>query len=443
MLEVDEKAPYFAPILWMLIPTPLPGLGTMGVSKKLHLYYDPEFLLTDPEFSDVNKLASVVMHECMHIFDGFERLEALPEKDMANLAADLAINWSLRSAGWDMPQNGAYPEQYDFPGNKLLEWYYDELMKKADKVRQQMSQQSQSGAGKPDKKDAQGKSGSKGQAGDDQGQGPGQSKGKPNAWGPCAGQCGSIAGNVKEGAETAVEHEDAGRSDEETKAATEAVAEAADNHQRLIGDVPGHLVTEIEHRKLPSKVDWRGTLRRVIRRCSGRVTAGGGDYSIRRPSRRAFARGLILPGLIENELVIAFIRDTSGSMHGEDLDNADTEAQACMRSAGVDLVWLCDADVKVQRPFKQVRLNDIPRLAPKGRGGTSFVQPLEAASRLRPRPDIVMYLTDGFGSAPPAPPQGMEVVWVIVPTSQGNRPAPWGHVVVCHEDAQLHDRYAE
>ena len=71
-----------------------------------------------------------------------------------------------------------------------------------------------------------------------------------------------------------------------------------------------------------------------------------------------------------------------------------------------------------------------------GRGGTSFIPAIAAASKLSPRPDLLIYCTDGDGDAPKCPPQGMSVVWAIIMGvyARAKAPAHWGHTVVVSED---------
>jgi predicted metal-dependent peptidase len=105
-----------------------------------------------------------------------------------------------------------------------------------------------------------------------------------------------------------------------------------------------------------------------------------------------------------------------------------------MLGLGLDKVWWMDADAAVAAPPRQVSVRDLERLPIHGGGGTDFRPAFDAAMKLRPRPDIIVYLTDGDGTAPEAAPAGVVVVWCVVPSYYNKRPAPWGHAVIMRQE---------
>ena len=108
---LKNKAPYIAATVYGLVPYFYPGMmktemGPIGVSKGMVMIMDPDWVATlTPEV-----LAACIYHECMHVLRGLERLERLADRDLANLAADLAINPDLRNAKWQLP-NWHYVDQ--------------------------------------------------------------------------------------------------------------------------------------------------------------------------------------------------------------------------------------------------------------------------------------------------------------------------------------------
>jgi predicted metal-dependent peptidase len=50
----------------------------------------------------------------------------------------------------------------------------------------------------------------------------------------------------------------------------------------------------------------------------------------------------------------------------------------------------------------------------KGGGGTDFVPVFEAAAHMRPRPEVLVFCTDGMGPAPAEPPYPLRVIWLLV-----------------------------
>ena len=91
----------------------------------------------------------------------------------------------------------------------------------------------------------------------------------------------------------------------------------------------------------------------------------------------------------------------------------------------------------------RLSLSQIATYPVHGRGGTDFRPALRTVKELKPKPDIVFYMTDGDGVAPATPPQNIEVVWCIVPTPYGRRPATWGHLVVVSDDQELMEPYMQ
>ena len=79
-------------------------------------------------------------------------------------------------------------------------------------------------------------------------------------------------------------------------------------------------------------------------------------------------------------------------------------------------------------------MRDIRDLPVVGRGGTDFRPAIELAQTLRPRPDLLVYSTDGDGTAPNEPPPNMEVVFLIVPSHYNKTPATWGHTVIMADE---------
>lgn len=191
-------------------------------------------------------------------------------------------------------------------------------------------------------------------------------------------------------------------------------------------------------------VPWRLRLSRVCRRATGRMKAGRSDYSLARPSKRSLLSNVVRPGLIDREINILFIEDSSGSMFiagASPLKQVRVEVSSVMQQLGIDQAWFMDADADVAAPPRLIRMRDIERLPVHGGGGTNFAPALERAQKLKPRPDIVIYLTDGAGYAPKHPPPNMEVVWCVVPSPYGTKPCNWGHLIVCSDDRELREPY--
>lgn len=410
---LNKKAPYIATTLYGLVPRPVFEDGIkLATSAKLVLYYNPSWVVSEPAFQGKNGhevMAACLYHECCHILNGMRRLEKLSSEGverglslskarlLANIAGDLSINQMLRSAGWKLPPWVWYPEKRGYPPDLTMEQYWELLMKESSKI----------------------------------------------SLSPALGSggCGGCAGNPLD-IEVTVDVDSVGRTDMDIDRIKRETVKEIRDHQKShgVGSTPGFRSEDLIFEKRKPLVKWERKLRNVLTRCTGLITAGDDDYSSLRPDKNSALLGIILPGSISMEPEVAFIRDTSGSMGRSELLHANNEIIHAIRALSIDSVWLVDADTQAYTP-KRVSVMDIPRLPVQGRGGTDFVQPLEFAKRLRPRPDIVIYMTDGGGTAPKKKPREFEVVWCVVPSRYQDIPANWGHTIICSNDRAVREQF--
>jgi len=250
---------------------------------------------------------------------------------------------------------------------------------------------------------------------------------------PGAGRCGSCAHGQREPWEDPAPSEGGapGLSRAEGEIVRRQVAEAiriaAASDSR--GTIPGYWKRWAEE-KLRPRVNWRRELAALIRHAAADA-AGAADYSYRRPSRRQAASEAILPALRQPVPEVAVVVDTSGSVSDAMLAQALAEVAGVLRACGLRQsvhVLAVDAQVhtcrRVFRP-KQVRL--------AGGGGTDMGAGIEAALRLRPRPQVVIVLTDGYTPWPAEPPRGVRVVVGIIEGSKISAPS-WARVVEVKSD---------
>lgn len=403
---VRQHAPYFCKILYGLSFVPVEGLGTLCTTRNLVCGYDPAYVAQ----TETDVVAADLAHEILHVLGKhFDRLGACKDQKLANIAADLPINVDLHNATpqgklWRLHPTAVFPKHFNLPEGKTAEQYYELLLK--EKLAGRLSTHTC------------GKDPEKGDGGKQPGVG--------------SGNCGSIAGNKDHPALAAME----GRSEVERTAMVMQVAAAMKEHvaRHGRGALPASLVDWLDVMNKPSRRNWRDHLATLLRNCTGRIQSGGDDYSISRPSKRSFLRGMIRPGLIENLPVVGFVLDSSGSMGTEQLNAAMVEALSILEALGIDEVWFAEADAAVALQFKTIGGSTLRKLKIVGRGGTDFRPAIVAAEKLNPCPDLLIYFTDGDGYAPTKPPRGMEVVWCIVPSHYNRRPAKWGHAVLVSED---------
>lgn len=416
-LAARAVASYYDSFLLLMVPVATDRVPTMGVTKGGVLIYNPKFVLTWNE----DQIAGVLLHEAEHLrrkhSDRGEAMGAyvnVPTGDHStapasdtddvgldlpaiwNIAGDATINPNLLSMGATMPGvKYVMPEHFNLPANGTTEQYFDLLCQQARQRAQKFKK---------------------------------LLEGMPKL--PGAGSCGGCAGKpLSPEAEKELD-EKYGRSTVEIERAKRSMAAAVQAAaQKHAGKVPSDLVEWANTLLGPPVIPWHSKLRTWVRGAVGRLRAGRADYTLTRPSKRSYARndGIIRPGLIDREPSIAFIFDTSGSMGADELGMSLREAAGVLRAANVQEVTVVEVDAEVAA-VRKASLRSMKSYPFHGRGGTSFIPGFEALEKLRPRPSLVFYFTDGYGSAMEHEPPWCKVCWVLVGDAE---PPPWGfHVRV-------------
>ncbi|WP_053711269.1 DUF2201 family putative metallopeptidase [Streptomyces sp. NRRL B-3648] len=183
---------------------------------------------------------------------------------------------------------------------------------------------------------------------------------------------------------------------------------------------------------------WRQLLGAAVRAAAA-APGVGENHSYRRPSRRsAGLPGVLLPSLRRTPPHVCVVIDTSGSVSDAELGSALLEVAAISRAVGGrrDLVSVisCDAAAGVAVPL--CRAENIELL---GGGGTDLRSGFTRALRSRPRPDVIVALTDGQTPWPSAQPPCRTVVGLFPrparavdeddPDHVPDGPPPWARVV--------------
>lgn len=410
---VAQRAPYFVSGLLALVPRETPGLGTFAVTDKAVLLWDP----AAADRWTVAQVGAVLVHELWHVWRRHAKrrlaLGADPDLKAWNWAADAEINDDLVAGGWDLPESPVLPSTLGQPDGKLAEEYY----------RAQQQQGGQGGGAGAKPKGGKGKACAGGGAG---GCAP------PDAEGPRAGGgwCGGCAGRPVPGEAEAAAQE-TGRTEAEMARIERATAEAVrDYAAKHPGKLPGGWARWAEVSLTPPKVPWQTLLQRAVRAAVA-YRAGAVDYRYDRPARRQAAVGYgngrpIFPALRSPVPRVACAIDTSGSMTGEILATVIGEARGVLRAVRADVQLVaCDAQVHALKPVQ--RWEQIPGLL-KGGGGTDFRPVFDALARAKPRPEVVIVMTDLYGPAPELTPAWCHVIWLAVGESVGSSPG-WGTII--------------
>ena len=194
----------------------------------------------------------------------------------------------------------------------------------------------------------------------------------------------------------------------------------ADDINREAGDTPAGLRRWAAGLANPP-LDWKTILGTCLVRAARQV-AGGRDYTYTRPSRRASAvPGVVLPTLRQAVLTVAVVVDTSGSMTPDDLQAAVDQVTELARVAGAGSVAVVLCDAEVSAVHQRVRNGDSIEIV--GGGGTYLPVGIETAAALRPAPDVVVVVTDGWTAWPDRPTRHATLVCRLDSTAPD--PPPW------------------
>ena len=372
-LRLVKDRPYLAAAVWSLGgPVATPGLSTLAVDRNWRLYYDPAIL----DRWTVEELAGVLYHEACHLLrDHAARLRAFDPRT-ANIAGDAEINDDLCAEGITLPGAPVTPEGLGLPAHRLAEEYASELSRRRDS--------------------------------------DGQTSGRRS--------CGSCSHGRHEEWELG-EDTPGGLRPTEAELIRRQVAEAirVQAAGRDRGSIPAHWRRWAEEKLSPPQIDWRRELATAIRTAVAAVR-GAVDYSYRRPSRRQVDK-VILPSLVQPTPEVAIVVDTSGSVSDQDLSRALVEVGGVLRAVGQRGVTVLTVDAAVQTCCRVFRPEQVEL---RGGGGTDMAAGIAAAAARRPRPDVIIVITDGLTPWPERPPSGIRIIVALL--GGGTAPA-WARVV--------------
>ncbi|MFK4106327.1 VWA-like domain-containing protein [Streptomyces sp. NPDC019531] len=361
-LQAARARPYLATALFALHTVESKRVPTMAVDRHWRCYVSPAFVDRTP----VEELAGVWVHEASHLLrdhhgrgDRVARergLTGVGDRLRMNIAADCEINDDVYGDGLVRPEGAVEPGRLRLGEGRLMEEYLKDI-----------------------------------------------------SLGPLTLDlswldCGSGADGLEREWDLGADGED-GLSEQERDAVRFRVAEGIKAHPGRAPRGWRRWAEEAFHPPQP----WRDLLGAALR--SAVSGAGSGDdYTYGRPSRRsAGVPGAVLPSLRRRPPRVCVIIDTSGSVSDGELGSALLEVAALSRAVGGrrDLVTVlsCDAAAGMVRPL--CRAEGIPLT---GGGGTDLRAGFDRALRSRPRPDVVVALTDGQTPWPSAQPSCRTVI---------------------------------
>ena len=371
-----------------------PFFGCLAIRLKIEENNNQPTAATDGKtcfynrkFIDSLSFAEVVgvsAHEVLHVALRHHCRMDNREPRRWNIACDYAINPTLLSSGFKLP-NGALTDQ-KFVGLSAEEIYARLPTVKSDEDEPRGDESDSAGGGAGAKSDQQG-------------------AGKETQQNQDPGGCGSVI---------PVEDEKEAKEQEQKWAA--AVSQAS---SMTAGTMAGELSRQVK-KSLTRPLPWYVLLRDLVEKTARN------DYDWTRPSPRHINRGFILPSLISEELPEVIIAvDTSGSIDEEALSRFAEEASAVLGAYDTTVrVVYCDTKVQGEQVFTKA---DMPmELKPVGGGGTAFEPVFSWVEKQGHTPACLIYFTDMYGTFPVAEPQ-YPVMWV---TETKDRKAPWGETVL-------------
>ena len=406
-----ERHPYLDIALSSMLLVETPGHGTVSVDSRWRLYYDPQRVMDLVSTHGIGALTSDWVHEVMHVLrDHHERWVSLQENpalfNVFNVAADAVVNTDVTDLGMDLGDGWITFASLPPEAGCRRQMTTEEIFRRLRDLRspedsagsedpptltQQQPQHANASAnGAPPERDALGTH--------DCGSGAG---GPPRAW----------------------EHpqdDDIDDGSPDTDRRVDIREETARKVDRaaLSGNLPPGLRWWARDVITPV-VDWKRELIAVVSRHLSSL-AGRHDYSYVRTSRRRVP-GFVLPGMVAAAPpAIAAVVDTSGSMGLADLTICLGELLGLIRAAGGQSVSvvLCDHDIiDVYKLRTPAQLASMPI---RGGRGTDMPKGIDASLALRPLPDVIVVLTDGDTSWPPAPPAALKNGRVIALLTQTN-----------------------
>jgi hypothetical protein len=208
-----------------------------------------------------------------------------------------------------------------------------------------------------------------------------------------------------------------------------ATAAAIREHIKNKGTVPGHWQRWADSILEPPKVPWQKVLASSLRMAIAYVR-GKTDYTYYKQNRRQSMRpDVILPGMVQPIPNIAVVLDTSGSISDDDLRNAMSEIAGILRStAGMAPITVLATDAQVHSITPVMQIHDLKGKI-LGGGGTDMGVGIERASKLHPKPHIIIVITDGWTDWPEAPPHGVKVIACILPGGKDTVPE-WASKII-------------
>ncbi|MGD8514466.1 MAG: VWA-like domain-containing protein [Granulosicoccaceae bacterium] len=350
----------------------------------------------------------VLAHEALHCALSHFARRQHRIKHRWDLACDLAINPILINDGLSPTPDTLYDSQFEgmtaeeiYPSIDDLDdretedqHVYDD--EQASQNNNQKSQNDQQGGGGKSDRDEHGGGSGEEEKQDDQQGGGGQAELDDNA-----------GGAMQPPPLSETEKDDLSVQWQQRLAGAAQLAQQAGK----MGEAMARLVDHLLQPQLP----WRMLLARYM------TAIARDDYSFQRPSRREGAA--ILPSLRSNQVDVAVVLDTSGSISEAEISEFVSEVDAIKGQMRAKIsLYACDDKLADDVPwvFEPWETFSVPDNLPGG-GGTDFRPPFDYIRQTGREPDLLVYFTDAQGAFPEIEPN-FPVIWLV----KGREQTPWG-----------------
>lgn len=402
--------PYLQSYICCLVPVERPGIGGLAADPYMRLYYDPKYFETHTLDEACFWLLHCVLHGlCQDHVRGQLILGDTPPQALQvlwHMAADFAINSTL------LEVVGAYdnralpvPEEALRPGNHLLpdglatEDYYAQLLTAA----RQKQADSPEGMSLDDAVD---------QMLQDMNI---QAKGIPDH-GSCVD---GIARPWDEG--DPGESGTPGYSADQQATLQQQVAQAIETAAKGEGKVPGGLQRWADSMIRPVRNPYQELANLVA--VNAAMRHGTGNFSFKKLARRQPPLQIRLPAAMQTLPRVIVIVDTSGSMSQHDLGVAMGAVQQGLTTVPDNCLTVMAGDTECTEVQRVFRTQDVKLL---GGGGTDMATIIEQAAQLRPRPDLIICVTDGLTGWPEHRPGRVRVIAALTQaTANVQMPPGW------------------
>lgn len=402
-LMLGEKLPYLrgSRAIDRLVLIPSPEVPYMGCNPAWVVWYNPAWV----EAAPIEQVVGVLHHELDHLLFGHhDRGPAYPGSQKAFITgAELEINGPLQHEE-DLPEQGMFPQTFGLEEGLIAEQYA--------KLLEEQSQQDSGDSGKPDSSsnsdsspqdgspegdpqggDSEGQGQGQGQ-GEGEGQGQGDQEGEGQGHGQGEGHqhhsCGSGAGDKPGAWEKNIDPDNPGLSPLEAEELRKQTARAI-LKAKSRGSVPGRYTRLAEKVVAGHKVPWSQLLRRGMLGAMSPLGRGEERTYSRPHHRGAQLKPLVLPGQVQLKPSIAVIVDSSDSVGDQELGLFLATAEQALRETGGE-AWVLVGGTQAS----PVRVRSLKGIEPRGGGGTDMGALIALADSLKPRPEVIICITDGY-----------------------------------------------